>query len=108
MTAPTYSDLAALLEGRYAVEPGRGAAEMEIITAMAKSYTRGEGFDADGTPAPDVRAVIHTATARLHAHPAQIRYSEARGPESVSFYDGFSGWTLAELAVLNRYRVRAQ
>ena len=74
---------------------------------MARGYTRGAGFNSDGTPAPDIRAVILLATARLHAHPGQVRYSEARGPESVSFYDGFSGWTVGELAVLDRYRVRA-
>jgi hypothetical protein len=100
--------LAALLSGRYRVEQQRGAAELEVITALAKSYTRGEGFDSDGNPGPDIRAVILMATARLHAHPGQIRYGETKGPESVNFGDGFVGWSLAELAVLNRYRVRAQ
>lgn len=74
---------------------------------MAKRYTRGQGFSSDGTPAPDIRAAIRTATARLHAHPGQVRYTEARGPEPVAFYEGFSGWTTAEGACLDRWRVRA-
>lgn len=48
-----------------------------IITAMVKAYTRGRGFV--GTiPAPDVEAVIVTASARFTANPEQVeRYQAA-------------------------------
>jgi hypothetical protein len=69
------------------VEPQRATAELEIVTALAKSYTRGQGFGGDGIPNSDIRAVILAGTARLHAHPEQLRYSEVKGPQSVSFSD---------------------
>ena len=74
-----------------------------IITAMAKSYTRDRGFYG-GVPFDDVAAVIATATARLAANPGQI--AQTTGPFTVT--GGFSGWSLAETFVLNRYRKRAQ
>ncbi|MDS1114488.1 hypothetical protein RD149_12000 [Gordonia westfalica] len=73
-----------------------------IVTAMARAYTRGEGF-AGGIPTDDIAAVITTATARLVANPEQINTTTG----SVSVLGGFTGWTLAELFVLNRYRKRA-
>ena len=73
-----------------------------IITAMARAYTRDNGFTPD--PADDIAAVITTATARLVANPEQI----ATTTGSVAVNGGFTGWTLAELFVLNRYRKRAQ
>ncbi|OBB01714.1 hypothetical protein A5668_23280 [Mycolicibacterium fortuitum] len=73
-----------------------------IITAMVRAYTRDRGFT--GTePADDIAAVITTATARLVANPEQIPTDIG----SVSIRGGFTGWTLAELFVLNRYRKRA-
>lgn len=72
-----------------------------IIKALAKSYTRGGGFVA-GEPLEDVAAVIVTASARLAANPEQIAYQVG----AVAFRGGFEGWSLAELAVLNRYRKR--
>ncbi len=75
---------------------------VSIVTALARSYTRGKGFTA-GEPAEDVAAVIVTATARLMANPEQLGYQ--RG--SVSLAGGFTGWSLAETFVLNRYRKRA-
>lgn len=76
-----------------------------IVTAMAKAYTRDRGFDATtGEPFDDVAAVITTATARLLANPDQL--PKATGPFTVN--GGFTGWSLAETFVLNRYRKRAQ
>ncbi|TMS50972.1 hypothetical protein [Mycobacterium sp. DBP42] len=73
-----------------------------IITAMARAYTRDQGFT--GTePADDLAAVITTATARLVANPEQLSTDVG----NVSIRGGFNGWTLAELFVLNRYRRRA-
>ncbi|WP_078111762.1 hypothetical protein [Gordonia sp. IITR100] len=80
-----------------------------IVTAMARSYTRGAGFDGT-TPADDIAAVITTATARLVTHPDQVpSKTQTAGPMSVAENGaGFTGWTLAELYVLNRYRKKAQ
>ncbi len=75
-----------------------------IVLAMARSYTRGVGFDTDDDGlAGDLAAVITTATARLLANPEQTRY----GVGSAQVYSGFTGWSLPELFVLNGYRRRA-
>lgn len=78
------------------------AQHVAIISSMVRSYTRGGGFY--GTePTEDVAAVITCATARLLANPEQLRTQVG----SQSVYNGFSGWSLAESFVLNRYRKRA-
>lgn len=74
-----------------------------IITAMAQAYTRGGGFDGQ-EPREDVAAVITTATARLMGNPDQVQYKSG----NTSFQSYFTGWSLAETFVLNRYRKRAQ
>ncbi|OMC09227.1 hypothetical protein [Mycolicibacterium fortuitum] len=76
---------------------------VQIVTAMARAYTRGRGFNG-AEPNAEIAAVITTATARLVANPEQIPTTVG----SVDIRGGFTGWTLAELFVLNRYRVRAQ
>lgn len=86
---------------------GDVATIVPIVSALAKGYTRGRGFDGL-TPNQDIAAAIVTASARLAANPTQLATDQATGPFSQSFRGGFQGWTLAELAVLNRYRVRAQ
>lgn len=104
MAAPTTDDLGAFL-GRE-IDAGQATAVLGIVSAMAAGYTRGQGFT-EGEPGPDVRAVILSASARLIADTSQITSEEAMGPFSVSYRAGFDGWSAAELAVLNRYRVRA-
>lgn len=78
-----------------------------VVTALAESYTRGEGFT-DGTPANDVAAAVYMAALRLLANKSQLEHSKDKGPFSVSFSEGFDGWSTAELFVLNRYRKRAE
>lgn len=80
------------------------AQHAEIVTALARSYTRGRGFLFDEEAAEDIEAAIITATARLVANPEQL--SSDFG--SVALRGGWQGWNLAEQIVLNRYRVRAQ
>lgn len=104
MAAPTAEHLGALL-GRE-VDAGQAAAVLGIISAMASAYTRGQGF-VDGEPSNDVRAVILAASARLLTEPSQIVAGEDMGPFTVQYRSAFDGWTVAELAVLDRYRVRA-
>lgn len=105
MAAPQVSDLAALTGT--VVSQEQGAAVLSIVSAMASSYTRGQGFAA-GVPNDEIRAVILTASARLVSNATGLLYSEVEGPSQVSYSSAFSGWTVGELFVLNRYRVRAK
>lgn len=74
-----------------------------IVTAFVKAYTRDRGFDIFG-PNEDLAHVIVAASARLVVNPEQAKrvqvadYSETFG--------GLEGFTLPELAILNRYRRR--
>lgn len=72
-----------------------------IVRALVQAYTRGGGFSPE--PNPELEAVIVTASARLLANPEQVSTQVG----SVSVRGGFSGFNLAELATLNRYRKRA-
>lgn len=82
-----------------------------LVTAMAKAYTRDRGFNADGDPNEEIAAVIATASARMASNTAQTQTSRTESGESGSVTreqrSWFTGWTLAELFVLNRYRKRA-
>jgi hypothetical protein len=40
-------------------------------------------------------------------HPRQLAIDETVGPDSASFHGGFTGWSVLETIVLNRYRVTA-
>ncbi|WP_237394359.1 hypothetical protein [Mycobacterium paraintracellulare] len=80
---------------------------LTIITAMASSYTRGQGFTA-GVPNDEIRAVILTASARLISNTSGLTFSEIEGPSQIEYNSAFSGWTVGELVVLNRFRRRAQ
>ena len=75
-----------------------------LVQALASAYTYGRGFDDDGAPNGEIGAVITLASARLLANPEQLSV----GVGSVSIRNGFTAWSLAELAVLNRYRRRSQ
>lgn len=77
-----------------------------IVTEMARAYTRDRGF-AGAEPSAPVAAVIATASARLAANGSGLPRSDTAGVYSQDIRAAFQGWTLAELAVLNRYRKRA-
>lgn len=86
---------------------GEVAAVLPIIKVMAKAYTRGRGFDENGEANEEIGAVIATASARLAANPTGLMSKRVDDVEyRYSLASSFS-WTLAELAVLNRYRVTA-
>ena len=76
------------------------------MTTLARAYTRGQGFTGNA-PNDEIAAVITTASARLAANGSQIRGSATAGVFVQDLRSSFEGWTLAELAVLNRYRKRA-
>jgi hypothetical protein len=105
---PTVSELTDLLYGAsgQTVDSSQGAEVLSTVTQLANAYTRGQGFT-DGIPNADISAVILTASARLLAHPRQLAIDETVGPDSASFRGGFTGWSVLETIVLNRYRVTA-
>ena len=82
------------------------ALAVPLVTEMAKGYTRGQGFTAD-VPNDDIAAVITTASARFVGNTKQTSMVKTTGPFTADLRSYFSGWTLAELFVLNRYRKRA-
>ncbi len=75
-----------------------------LVTELARGYTRGRGFWPDGAPGADVAAVIVVAAARLAANTGQTPATAG----GLTIGVGWSGWSLAEQMVLNRYRARAQ
>jgi hypothetical protein len=77
-----------------------------IVTVMAKAYTRGRGFVA-GEPNDEIAAVITAASARLAGNGEQLARKKVDDVEYEYTLRGSFGWTLAELFVLNRYRVTA-
>lgn len=74
----------------------------QILTNMCLAYTRGAGFS-NGEPNDQIASVIVTAAARLVSNPEQIPTDVG----AVSTRGGFTGFNLAELFVLNRYRKQA-
>lgn len=90
--------------------PGQNLVQLTRILhtaeVMVKGYTRGRGFDEHGDPAEDLAAVIVSCAARLYTNPTGAA-QETVGPFSRT-PGTFAGWTLAEHAILNNYRVRAR
>jgi hypothetical protein len=77
-----------------------------IVTVLAKSYTRGQGFTAN-EPNQEIAAVIVTASARLAENGSQVRRKRIDDVEYEYALQSSFSWSLAEQSVLNRYRVRA-
>jgi len=105
MAAPTVSDLSAYTGQQ--LNALQAEAVIAIVTTQAKSYTRGRGWNTNGEPADDLRAVILTASARRLTDPTQTITDRSMGPFSTS-YRPIDGWSTAELYTLNRYRERAR
>ena len=107
---PTVSDLTDMI-GRE-VNAEQAEAVLKIVTAMASAYTRGNGFLSGmhtvETVKPDLEAVVLSAAARLLSDPTQNLAGETMGPFGKTYRGGFTGWSVAELFVLNRYRERAK
>lgn len=76
-----------------------------IVREMARSYTRGRGFEplAPEWCSDGLAAVVTTASARMISNPLQNQQSVGGVQQGA----GFVGWSLAELFVLNGYRKRA-
>lgn len=101
---PTVADLEAFLGAEDALDVSNAERVLATVEQMVRAYTRDAGF-IDGEPGDDIAAVIVSAAARLIGNPTNDQYTQT-GPFSVR-PGTFAGWTLPELAVLHRYRVRA-
>lgn len=86
----------------------QAAESLATIEAMVEGYCRGKHRDDLGNMRPGVENVINSAAARLLGNPSQIAWKEQVGAVSSSRMGGFAGFSLGELAILNRYRVRSQ
>ncbi|RBY85739.1 PKD domain-containing protein [Blastococcus sp. TF02A-30] len=85
------------------------AVHVPIVAELVTAYVRGRGPTRNGLglgefsfPA-DLRAVVVTASARLLANPAQL---ESESADGYAARGSFSSFSLAEQAVLHRYRRR--
>lgn len=89
-------------------DPVTGAKHALIAAkALVSGYTRGNDVNSFDEYRPGVREVILTVAARILANPGGVSVRVTAGGVTVSRGAGFSGYTLAEQAVLNRYRKRA-
>lgn len=97
---------------QFAPDDYAGAEEAQLhidtATALVEGYTRGNHVTVTNKPRRGIESVILTVAARLQANPGQITRRDQAGSFSTHRGPGFQGFTLAELAVLNRYRRRAQ
>lgn len=83
------------------------ALAVEAATAVVAAYCRDRHLDARGRPRPGVKTVALTVAARIAANPSGISRQDTAGPFSSRRSGGFTGFTLAELTVLKRYRRKA-
>lgn len=79
---------------------------LEIADALIGAYCRGRHRNRIGGYRPGIQAVVTSVSARILANPEQIAVREEVGPYQYYRGPGFQGFTLVELAVLDRYRKR--
>ncbi|MGO2114364.1 hypothetical protein [Corynebacterium casei] len=84
----------------------QAAQALTTANALVSAYCRGREKRGDKYR-PGVEEVITMVAARILANPEQISVREQVGPYQMYKAAGFNGFTLVELAVLNRYRKRA-
>lgn len=84
----------------------QAATALMMAEGLVDAYCRGR-HKRHGLPRPGVEEVIISVAARILANPEQISVREEVGPYNYYRGPGFSGFTLVELSVLNRYRKRA-
>jgi hypothetical protein len=101
---PIYDDVVAFHGPDKRLDATQVESHLDTVTAMVRAYVRDRGFTY-GEPADDLARVIVSSTARLVGNP-EHNIEETVGVFSVR-HGVFNGWTLPELAVLNRYRKRA-
>lgn len=84
----------------------QAAQALTTAKALVSAYCRGREKRGERYR-PGVEEVITMVAARILANPEQISVREQVGPYQMYKAAGFNGFTLVELAVLNRYRKRA-
>lgn len=84
-------------------EPDRATAVIAAVTSLVKAYVRWTSGDLP----EDLETVVMTASLRYLTNPLGV-VSEGMGGLTVNFGDGYLGWSLPELMVLNRHRERAR
>lgn len=110
------TELVASFAGADPTDPeyaGKVGSALPIVAAMICAYTRdpqglarvSDGMWAAPVDREDLEAVLVSSTARLAGNPTLDRQTTI-GPFSET-PGQFQGWTLAELAILHRYRKRA-
>lgn len=106
MSAPTATQVAEFLgQGDNTQLLALVGVHLPLITEMARTHTRGVGFDANDEPNDAISAVIVSATARLASNPTSTQSSQA-GP-FMTRHTVFQGWSLIELSVLDAHRRKA-
>jgi hypothetical protein len=88
-------------EHPYDETTGQAIAHLPAVIEYVRGYTRGRGFVGD-RPADPLLVVIVAAAARLVANPTQLNFYQTGDYSERPAI--LNGWTLPELAVLNRYR----
>ena len=83
----------------------QAATALDMAAALVAAYCRGRHKRGE-TLKPGVATVINSAAARILANPSFVQEREQIGPYSYFRGEGFKGFSLVELAVLNRYRKR--
>ena len=78
----------------------------DAAVSFVRAYTRAHGFEFGDFPNEELASVVITAAARSMSNPHNVQ-SQTSGPFSVTHFQ-VGGFTLAERAVLDRYRVRAR
>lgn len=104
MATPTAGELGTFLNRP--IDGGQASSVLQVVTAFARSYTRGVGFTGD-VPNSEIASVILSASARLISHTRQVGLDEAKGPEAARWLASPFAWSVGELMVLNDFRVRA-
>jgi len=79
---------------------------LDMAESLVATYCRGR-HARGGHWRPGIETVISTVAARILSNPEFIQVREVIGPYQYFRGEGFTGFTIAELSVLNRYRKRA-
>lgn len=83
------------------------ATAIQLAHGLIGAYCRGRHLNRAGNYRPGVREVALTVAARILSNPGQVSTQVQVGAVNIRKGAGFSGFTIVELAVLNRYRKRA-